>query len=103
MSHPIEITLFGAPQLRLDGKPVRLRRRKSVAILAYLALAEYPRTREHLATLLWPETDSSHAHGSLRIALHDISTVADVLTTGGDNVSLSTEGCKVDVLRFLEI
>lgn len=101
MSPLIELKLFGAPRLLIDGTAVRTRRRKSLAILAYLSLAEGPRTREHLAAMFWPETDASHAFGSLRIALHEISTICDLLVVNGDSVALDTARCTVDVLRFL--
>ena len=54
MSH-LSLFLFGPPRLELDSAPVELRRRKALALLAYLATTRQPHSRDALATLLWPE------------------------------------------------
>ncbi|MBU8914090.1 MAG: hypothetical protein KOO61_08720 [Spirochaetales bacterium] len=94
------LTLFGAPALTVDGEAVRFKRRKSVALTAYLALAERPQSRDRLASLLWPDTDTAHALASLRLALHDISSNTDLLATDGDLVSFHHDRCVVDVRDF---
>ena len=43
--------------------------RKAVALLAYLALADRPHSRDALAELLWPGRDAEHARGALRRTL----------------------------------
>ncbi len=96
------LTLFGAPALTVDGKAVRFKRRKSVALTAYLALAERPQSRDRLASLLWPDTDAAHALASLRLALHDISSNTDLLEIDGDLVSFHHDRCQVDVRDFQE-
>lgn len=64
---------LGFPLFELNGQPLKLARRKTVALLTYL-LVEAPRTfsRESLATLFWPEQGSSEAAASLRHALWEI-------------------------------
>ncbi|MBW3662094.1 MAG: AAA family ATPase [Actinobacteria bacterium] len=52
----------------MDGVAFRVDTRKAVAALAYLAL-EGAQTREHVAALLWPESDESRARGALRRTL----------------------------------
>jgi DNA-binding SARP family transcriptional activator/TolB-like protein len=79
---------------------VRLTRRKSLAILAYLAVTGQPVTRDRLVAMFWPETDTSHGHGSLRIALHEISRHAAVLSAERDAVRFLRDNCRVDVLDF---
>jgi DNA-binding SARP family transcriptional activator/predicted ATPase len=63
---PLQIFLFGAPRIERDGKSVPLKRRKTVAILAYLTVTGRPHSRDALATLLWPEYDQSGARANLR-------------------------------------
>ena len=40
-------------------------RRKAVALLVYLVTSEYARSRDTLATLLWPGYDQATARGNL--------------------------------------
>src|SRR5258705_11883113 len=61
----LEISLLGPPRVRRDGEPVSFDTRKATALLAHLALAERPRSRESLCDLLWPAQDAEHARGAL--------------------------------------
>lgn len=63
---PLQILLFGAPRIERDGESIPLKRRKTVAILAYLTVTGRPHSRDALATLLWPEYDQSGARANLR-------------------------------------
>jgi DNA-binding SARP family transcriptional activator len=58
--------LFGAPRLERDGLVIDIQRRKTMALLAYLAATGKLHTRETLATLFWPEQDQSSAMANLR-------------------------------------
>ncbi|MDP3612145.1 MAG: hypothetical protein Q8R98_09855, partial [Rubrivivax sp.] len=63
------LQLFGAPTLHLAGRPVGTGARKSVALLAWLAL-EGRVTRARLAAVFWPEHDAASARRNLRRELH---------------------------------
>ena len=65
----LALFLLGSPRIELDEVPVRIERRKSVALLAYLAMTGEGHSRDTLATLLWPELDQSRARAGLRYAL----------------------------------
>jgi predicted ATPase/DNA-binding SARP family transcriptional activator/tetratricopeptide (TPR) repeat protein len=82
----LKLSFLGSPQIEVDGGPVVLSRRKSLALLAYLAVTAVPHTREHLATLLWPNFDQSKALAYLRRALWDINQVL-----GEDWLSINRE------------
>lgn len=56
-----------------QGREVRLPGRHAQALLALLALARRPRTREAIATDLWPDAPTA-ATGSLRQALYQLRT-----------------------------
>jgi predicted ATPase/DNA-binding SARP family transcriptional activator len=74
----LELELIGAPQLRLDNRPVTASRRAVVALLAYLAVSEleHPQqrhTRESLSTLFWSDYVESKALTNLRHTLWEIT------------------------------
>lgn len=63
----IELRLLGAFEARrCDGTWIRLPGRRSIALLACLALVERPWRRTQLATLLWPDRGPEQARASLR-------------------------------------
>ena len=62
----LHIYLFGSPRVEHDGNPIIIRRRKTIALLAYLATTGHPHSRESLAALLWSENDSASARANLR-------------------------------------
>jgi predicted ATPase/DNA-binding SARP family transcriptional activator len=61
--------LFGTPHLECDGAPVKMTRRKTMALLAYLAVTGQPHSREAITTLLWPDFDAESTYAYLRNAL----------------------------------
>jgi predicted ATPase/DNA-binding SARP family transcriptional activator len=70
----IRLSLLGPPRLEREGEPVELDTRKTVALLAYLAMTgQSPggqtHRREALATLLWPEAEPQRARANLRRSL----------------------------------
>ena len=77
--------------------------RKATALLAHLALAERPRSRESLCALLWPSQDPEHARGALRRTLSALrkSVGEEWIDTAGDSVALrASDGLELDVRRF---
>lgn len=62
----VRLSLLGTPLLEVQGKAVELERRKTMALLAYLAGSGNSQSRETLAALLWPEADESRARSGLR-------------------------------------
>jgi len=68
----LELRLLGPPAARRDGAPLRLRTRKALALLAYLAAEGGTHRRAELAALLWPESGEKRARTTLRSALADL-------------------------------
>ncbi|MFN2190675.1 MAG: AfsR/SARP family transcriptional regulator, partial [Candidatus Promineifilaceae bacterium] len=98
-----ELYLFGSPRIQKDGENLKVGRRKSLAILAYLATTGKTHHRDTLASLLWPESNSRKARANLRRALSDLNReIGDgLLLTEGENVWLAGEQkLSVDVTRF---
>jgi DNA-binding SARP family transcriptional activator len=65
----LQLLLLGPPEVRMAGNRLAFPTRKTLALLAYLALAEGPQPREHLAALLWPEARPERSYASLRNTL----------------------------------
>ncbi len=96
----LTIRLFGSPEILLDHEPVHLPRRKSRALLYYLAAQERPVTRDHLITFFWPDSPRSSALQTLRTTLYSIRKAAgEHLVTDENQVQLNAN-TEVDVLRF---
>jgi DNA-binding SARP family transcriptional activator len=55
--YSLRISLLGVPRVERDGKAVPIRRRKVLALLAFLAVTRQPHSRDGLATMFWPESE----------------------------------------------
>jgi predicted ATPase/DNA-binding SARP family transcriptional activator len=94
----LELFLFGFPRCQQKGQPIQLHRRKSLALLAYLALNRQPHGRDALSTLFYP--DSANALAYLRRDLSEIRQyLGDVLLTE-QTISLAHDKLWVDVAEF---
>ena len=69
MSPRLSLHLLGPPRLELDDSPIPIDRRKSMALLAYLAVNRGLHTRDYLSALLFPDHDQSKAFTNLRHTL----------------------------------
>ena len=62
----LKLYLFGSPRIVQGDEIIPLRRRKGLALLAYLAVNQRPQSRETLLGLLWPEFSTDKARNNLR-------------------------------------
>ena len=105
----LDITLLGRFSVQvLDGREVRLVSRHAQALFTLLALSRRPRTREAIATDLWPDA-LTVASGPLRQALYQLRTglaaagldVDAVFDGDAETLGLRPEAVhSVDVVRF---
>lgn len=65
----LKLLFLGPPRIELADEPVVLRRRKVLALLAYLAVTDAPHSRDELAELLYPGLDRDRAYADLRQSL----------------------------------
>jgi DNA-binding SARP family transcriptional activator len=65
----LHLALLGPPEASLGQRAVKFPTRKTLALLAYLAVETGEQQREHLAALLWPEASSERSYASLRNTL----------------------------------
>jgi predicted ATPase len=104
----VRLCLLGPPRLERDGKPVELDTRKTVALVAYLAMTgqrpgEETHTREALATLLWPEVEPQRARANLRRSLSVLKKGIGGECLVADRETIGTHpeaGIWLDVARF---
>ncbi|MDQ3965346.1 MAG: AAA family ATPase, partial [Actinomycetota bacterium] len=68
----LTLKLLGPPGVRHDGRPVRFRARKALALLAYLAAEGSTRPRGEIIALLWPGSDEARGRAALRSALSSL-------------------------------
>ncbi len=65
----LELKLLGPPLVEHGDRVVDFRTRKALAMLAYMCLEPGMHTRQHLAALLWPDSDRDAARANLRSTL----------------------------------
>ena len=103
----IDVRLLGSFEARQDdGQRIRPPGRRSLALLACLAVEDRPWWRTDLAALLWPDRGPEQARGSLRQELLRLRTAfGPVLQSStpdpGVLPQLDRERLDVDVFRFL--
>ncbi len=71
----LKLHLLGTPRCELDDAPIKVDRQKAIALLIYLAVSAQSYSREALATLFWPESESSRAYANLRRILFELNQV----------------------------
>lgn len=102
----LDVTLLGRFSIRAgDGREVRLVGRHAQALFTLLALTCRPRTREAIATDLWPESLGA-ATGPLRQALYQLRTALAAASVEIDAVleaDSETLGLRPEALRSLDL
>ena len=102
----LSIALLGPPRVERDGAVVTFDTRKAMALLAHLAIADRPRSRDSLCELLWPSHAPDRSRGALRRTLSTLrSGIGDEwLETAGDTIAVRhAEGLGLDVGRFRDL
>ncbi|MEM7132872.1 MAG: AAA family ATPase [Chloroflexota bacterium] len=108
----LKLYLLGPPWLELEDSPkkdpekgpVKIQRRKVLAMLAYLAVSGEAQRRDTLATLLWPDVGQSEARAALTRHLSEGRKVIgeDHVLADRETVALAGEvWCDVD--RFWQL
>lgn len=94
------IQLFSTPVVERDGQPLNIARRKSRALLYYLAASIRPVQREHLLNLFWLDSERVSAQQVLRTTLHGLrKELGGDLEVERDAVGLA-HGVRVDARMF---
>ncbi len=97
----LRLGLLGPPTVERDGTSLAFDTRKSVALLALLAIQRRAQGRETLAAALWPESDEVRARSSLRRTLSvTASAVGPSMRTTRATVELDAAHVWCDVWEF---
>ena len=96
----LKIFTLGTPKIELDGEKLKMKTRKNLALLTYLAVTGQVHRRESLITLLWPELEPSRARGGLR---RELSTLKKALPDGLIKADRQTIGLERGVGIWLDI
>ncbi|GAB4108587.1 MAG: AAA family ATPase [Roseiflexaceae bacterium] len=95
----LTIQLLGPPQITLAGEQLSLTRRKSRALLFYLAAQPAPLGRDLLIELLWPDLDRPAAQQTLRTTLHGLRKALGGWLLADDTLAIAP-GALVDARRL---
>ena len=72
----MQLKLLGVVQVRWEkGAPPRFRSQRTMALLGYLVAEQRPLSRDHLATLFWPDEDPAKGKANLRRELHNLAQI----------------------------
>lgn len=99
----VEISLLGTPIIRVDGEIVTVERRKSLAIIAFIAATGQLHRRDELSGIFWSDIDQSRALANLRQALVDMKRVLpdDALESNRSILGMNADApIAVDTRRF---
>jgi len=101
----LRVSLLGEQAITRDGRSVRVRSSRGVALVAFLVVhAGVPQARERIAGLFWPESADGQALTNLRHELHYLRQVLaeepSLVVTSRDLCWRDTGTCRVDVRVF---
>lgn len=101
----ITVSLFGFPRITYQSQAMEVKRRKALALLAYLAFATLPLSRDTLATLFWPDLDQERARTALRGTLPALTSLfpGRWLLADRQTLQLDHEAVWVDTNAFLAL
>ncbi len=108
----LELRVFGRPQLLVDRREARFRRRQPLAILSVLALNDRPVTRDELTYLIWPDAAQEVARQRLRRSLSELrqalgsgaaQALPDPASLSNSVLYLDPQICRVDAREFLSL
>lgn len=104
----LSISVLGNMSLAFNGHDVKLKSRKSRAVLAFVALSESRQeTRERLVGLFWSESEEHKARASLRQTLRDLrQSLSEAgyhgLQTEKLAIELDSQSVDIDLLTVIK-
>src|SRR5512143_373348 len=96
----LNILLLGTPQILRAGAPLNITRKKSRALIYYLAASHKPLTRDHLLSFFWPDADRAAAQQTLRTTLHGLRRALNSDLIVDDNTLALASDVVVDAKLF---
>src|SRR5437588_12612040 len=96
----LSIHLLGSPKILRDNERLNLSRRKSRALVYYLAAHPGPVSRDQLLTLFWPDLDRPAAQQTLRTTLHGLRQALGTDVVADDGALYLAPEVEVDARAF---
>lgn len=96
----IRITLLGFPQAECGGAVLPLPRRRTRALLYYLAAEPQPKSREELTDMFWGHLDPAKGRRQLSDALSDLRRTLGPKNLVSDRTSVVWVGPDADVVQL---
>ena len=104
----LSIGLLGPPEVSVGGRALRFDRKKTLALLCYLAAEDRKRPRAELVELLWPRSEERRARTGLRSTLAglrkalgeggaDLGGRVPPLAVDGDLLGVESRGVELDL------
>ena len=95
---PLTIRLLGPLEVAIDGQPIVVDTRKSLAIVALVAAEGRPYARDELAAMFWPEADDEAARSALRRTLSVLRTAV-----GGSGLEIERTRVAIDRATWVDL
>lgn len=96
----LSIYLLGAAHITEAEQPVAIARRKSRALLYYLAAHPTPLARDHLLAFFWPDAERQSAQQNLRTTLYGLRKILGDRVQVNDDTLALTNDVFVDLRTF---
>ena len=96
----LSIYLFGAPQITHNDHPIAITRRKSRALIYYLAAQAAPLTRDHLLAFFWPDHERQTGQQNLRTTLYGLRKILGMFLLVDEDTLALAEDTVVDARLF---
>lgn len=84
----LQLYLFGTPRFIQDAIEVSFRRRKALALIAFLAMKKQPQNRDKLCAMFWSDFDTDRARNNLRRELSLLNSTFDRAILGADRTQI---------------
>jgi DNA-binding SARP family transcriptional activator len=103
----LRLSLLGSPRVEVGQYPLRLNRRKTLALLAYLAVTAQSQRRETLSALFWPDSPHPLTLSNLRrdLSILNATLGSDRLIYDRDDILLAAGSgfwCDVHLFEALQ-
>jgi DNA-binding SARP family transcriptional activator len=96
----LSIQLLGPPLILRDDRPLTITRKKSRAMMYYLAAHDKPLTREQLLAFFWPDSDRVSAQQVLRTTLHGLRQALGTALIADEHTLALAPDTDIDVRVF---
>src|SRR4030042_5542688 len=99
----LSLSILGPSKITTDGSPIKIPTIRAIPLLAYLSITGTAHSREHIANLLWSESNLTHGLAAFRTTLWRMKAAGldSWIAIEKDQISLNNKRTiDVDALEF---